>query len=339
MQLQRTSATPWKVKGRYVGGENGAAEGATYNATYSGTYNAKYGAVIMGILNCTPDSFFDGGQWQSSSQAFTHAREMLEQGAAIIDVGGESSRPGAKPVSEQEELERVLPVISDLQAYRQENGLDFFISIDTVKAEVARQAVKAGADIINDISALRHDPQMAQVVAETFTSAVAPTAAGSSVGTFAANGAETGVGVILNHMQGTPADMQKNPLYRDVVTDVCAELKATAAELVSLGVDPASICLDPGIGFGKTAEDNYKLIAGVSQLAALGYPVLMGMSRKSYIGNTKGLEDSDRLIPSLVSAVLADLGGAAVIRVHDVPETREALTMLKAVRECLTEKD
>jgi len=314
LRLQRPFAAEWKVKGRYVGGQN----------------DGKYGAVIMGILNCTPDSFFDGGQWQDSSQAFAHALEMLEQGADIIDVGGESSRPGAEPVSEQDELERVIPVISELQAYRQKHGLDFFISIDTVKAEVARRAVVAGADIINDISALRHDPKMIDVVVETFSKPLAAT--------FGDAEEKTGVGVILNHMQGTPANMQNNPVYHDVVKEVCAELKETAEELIAQGVDSASICLDPGIGFGKTLGDNYKLIAGVPQLAALGYPVLMGMSRKSYIGKTKGLEDSDRLIPSLVSAVLADLGGAAVIRVHDVPETLEALTMVKAVRGCLTEK-
>ena len=264
--------------------------------------------VLMGIVNTTPDSFFDGGKHDSPEAAYAHALRLLDEGALILDIGGESTRPGSSPVDAATEIARVLPVVKALQGELSRRA--FYISIDTVKAEVALECMKAGAHIVNDISALDFDPLMAQTVRDTEAS------------------------IVLNHMQGSPLTMQLSPSYEDVLSEVKASLKSKVRQLEELGVDPLRICLDPGICFGKRLSDNLELVAGVDEMLPLGYPVLMGMSRKSFIGRTPGLENSDRLVPSLISAAVASLGGASVIRVHDVKATREALLMLEALLPC-----
>lgn len=263
--------------------------------------------AIMGIVNNTPDSFFDGGKYNSAELAYEHAVELLEAGAKIIDVGGESSRPGSEPVPAEEEIRRTIPVIERLNALKSEKA--FLISIDTVKSETARAAVKAGADIVNDISALSLDPKMAKLIAET------------------------GAAAVLNHMRGNFGTMQQDfKPYENVVEEVKAELKTAAQKLLDLNVDAGSICLDPGIGFGKTAGDNLELIAHAEEFLALGFPLLYGMSRKSFIAKIPGLAHSDRLIPTVAAGILAALGGATVIRVHDVFEARESMNLLEAFR-------
>lgn len=272
--------------------------------------------LLMGIVNVTPDSFFDGGQHSSPELAFDHAMSLLEQGAHILDIGGESSRPGSQPVSEQEEIDRVCPVVEALKRIegisRQLNNpgyRKFYISVDTVKSKVAEECMRLGADIINDISACTMDPRMSEVVAKT------------------------GASVVLNHMRGSFGNMQQDfTPYQDVVSEVREELLAQANKLQSLGVEKSKICLDPGIGFGKTAQDNIDLMKSIEEFLEDGYPVLIGSSRKSYIGKMKGLEESNRLIPTVTAGIIAALGGASVIRVHDVKEARESMSYLEALQ-------
>jgi len=235
-------------------------------------YSASPVPSIMGIVNVTPDSFFDGGKYNSTEAAFEHAIKLVEEGAAIIDVGGESSRPGSSSVSEEEELERVLSLIERLVPLKKD--LHFSISIDTVKSKVAYKAMEAGADIINYISALSMDSAMAQVILETKASC------------------------ILNHMRGNFGTMQQDfKPYSNVVQEVQNELRASAKKLIDLGVPQDKICLDPGIGFGKSLQDNLELIASASDFSEMEFPILWGLSRKSYIGKIPALETSDRLIP------------------------------------------
>jgi len=270
-------------------------------------YSASPVPSIMGIVNVTPDSFFDGGKYNSTEAAFEHAIKLVEEGAAIIDVGGESSRPGSSSVSEEEELERVLPIIEKLALFKKD--LHFSISIDTVKSKVAYKAMEAGADIINDISALSMDSAMAQVILETKASC------------------------ILNHMRGNFGTMQQDfKPYSNVVQEVQNELRISAKKLIDLGVPQDKICLDPGIGFGKSLQDNLELIASASDFSEMEFPILWGLSRKSYIGKIPALETSDRLIPSVVSAFITALGGATIIRVHDVASTFESFKLLEAFR-------
>lgn len=270
-------------------------------------YSASPVPSIMGIVNVTPDSFFDGGKYNSTEAAFERAIKLVEEGAAIIDVGGESSRPGSSSVSEEEELERVLPIIEKLAPFKKD--LHFSISIDTVKSKVAYKAMEAGADIINDISALSMDSAMAQVILETKASC------------------------ILNHMRGNFGTMQQDfKPYSNVVQEVQNELRISAKKLIDLGVPQDKICLDPGIGFGKSLQDNLELIASASDFSEMEFPILWGLSRKSYIGKIPALETSDRLIPSVVSAFITALGGATVIRVHDVASTFESFKLLEAFR-------
>ncbi|OIP48047.1 MAG: dihydropteroate synthase [Fibrobacteres bacterium CG2_30_45_31] len=290
--LKNARARPWSVGGRTITG----------NPT----------PAIMGIVNVTPDSFFDGGRHNTTDLALEHALMLLDQGATILDIGGESSRPGSTPVPEAEELARVLPLVQKLFALTSQKS--FFISIDTVKSQVAKQTMKAGAHIVNDISALRFDSKMANVIYET------------------------GASSVLNHMRGNFGTMQQDfEPYQDVVADVRKDLLKPVQQLVDMGVHPSSICLDPGIGFGKTLQNNLDLIAATEEYLPDGYPLLLGMSRKGYIGKVKGLEQSDRLIPTVVSGIFAALGGATVIRVHDVREAQESLTLLEAFRtdECV----
>lgn len=257
---------------------------------------------VMGILNMTPDSFSDGGRFASVQQGVESALQMWADGAQIIDVGGESTRPGAAPVSADEEIARTIPVIEALR--RRGDGL---ISIDTMKAEVARAAVAAGAEIINDVSACS-DPEMAAVAAES------------------------GAGLVLMHMQGVPESMQRDPHYADAVGEVISLLKARAAEVAAQGVRPQQICLDPGIGFGKADEHNLALLRALPQLAALGYPVLIGVSRKSLFGRLLGRPVGERLAASLAVGVFSMLRGASILRVHDVKESCDAVRLVDRLR-------
>jgi dihydropteroate synthase len=256
---------------------------------------------VMGVLNVTPDSFSDGGLFVDPTDAIAHGRRLVEEGAALVDVGGESTRPGAAPVSEDEELERVEPVLDGL------SGLP--VSIDTSKAVVARRALELGAALVNDVTALRGDPAMAEVVA-----------AGDAF-------------VCLMHMQGEPRTMQAAPHYDDVVSDVFAFLEERIAFAVERGIGEERICVDPGIGFGKTPDQNLELLRRLDALRALGRPVLVGVSRKSTLGKILGDARSTRggLSASLAAAVAAFERGAAMIRAHDVRETVDALAVAAAV--------
>jgi dihydropteroate synthase len=249
----------------------------------------------MGVLNVTPDSFSDGGTHATASDAVAAGIAMRDAGAGIVDVGGESTRPGAQSVTVEEELERVIPVVEELA------GRGLLISIDTSKPEVASAAIEAGAVILNDVTACSA-PSMAELVAET------------------------GVGVVLMHMKGSPRDMQEDPHYEDVVTEVAGFLAERASSLIGLGVNREAIAVDPGIGFGKTVEHNLQLLAGLPDLAALGYPVVLGASRKSFLGKITGIENpSDRDGVTAVTTALGYERGARVFRVHDVSSSRAAL--------------
>ncbi|MBI4350538.1 MAG: dihydropteroate synthase [Elusimicrobia bacterium] len=254
--------------------------------------------LICGILNVTPDSFSDGGKWASPGEAAVQGMKLWEQGADLIDIGGESSRPGSAPVSFEEEGNRVLPVIKALSP-----RLKIPISIDTCKPEIARLAVQAGADIINDITGFT-DPAMIEAAAST------------------------GAAAIIMHMQGEPRTMQASPFYKDVVAEVKAFLADRAAALKAAGVK--RIILDPGIGFGKTLEHNLELIARLGELRELGYPVLLGVSRKKFIETLSGGEPEERLSGTIAACVAAN--GADIIRVHDVAECRKAMLVADAIR-------
>jgi dihydropteroate synthase len=255
---------------------------------------------IMGVLNVTPDSFSDGGEWFDRDAAIAHGRTMAAQGAAILDVGGESTRPGADPVSEDEELRRVVPVVEALRGAAQ-------ISIDTSKAAVARAALDAGATFVNDVTAFRADPAMAALVAER------------------------GCECCLMHMLGEPRTMQDDPRYDDVVDDIKAFLSERAAFAVGEGIAEERIAVDPGIGFGKTIEHNLELLRRLDEIAALGFEVAIGTSRKSFLGRLTGRDDPhDRVAATVATTVLALERGATVFRVHDVAETADALKVAAA---------
>ncbi|MGD9873413.1 MAG: dihydropteroate synthase [Kiritimatiellia bacterium] len=251
--------------------------------------------LIMGILNVTPDSFSDGGLYRYAPDAIAHALDMEADGAAIIDIGGESTRPGAPAVSAAEETDRVLPVIRDLA-----RKCRCALSIDTTKASVARAALEAGCHIVNDVSAGTADEEMLPVVREH------------------------GAGFILMHMQGTPRTMQQNPSYENVVEDVRRWLVQRAGACVAAGLDRATLALDPGIGFGKTVEHNLDLLAGLDRLSEAGYPVVVGVSRKSFLGALTGEGPGGRLAGSLSALSYAITRGAGVVRVHDVKESCQA---------------
>jgi len=259
--------------------------------------------LIMGILNVTPDSFSDGGRFLSPDAAVERALAMEKEGADIIDVGGESARPGADPVPVKEELRRVLPVLERLRG-----KLRIPISIDTTKAEVAEAALRAGASIVNDISALRFDPAMASLVAKF------------------------GAGLVLMHMLGTPKTMQQAPHYEDVVTEVRDFLAERAQYAQSQGIPREAIAVDPGIGFGKTVEHNLELLRRLPELVELGFPVLVGPSRKSFIGAILGLGVEERLEGTLAACAVAVVRGADILRVHDVKEVRRAADLALHLR-------
>jgi len=255
----------------------------------------------MGVVNVTPDSFSDGGLFLDPEAAVAHGRELAQGGAEILDVGGESTRPGAEPVGEEEELRRVIPVIEGLR------GAGAQISVDTSKAAVAAAALDAGAGIVNDVTALRGDREMGPVCAER------------------------GVTVVLMHMLGEPRTMQKDPRYDDVVTDVKAFLAERLEAAVAVGVDEARVWLDPGIGFGKTGTHNMELLRRLGELRELGRPLVIGTSRKSFLGKLDGSPADQRLGGTIASSILAAAEGADVLRVHDVAEMRQALTVATAI--------
>lgn len=259
----------------------------------------------MGIVNVTPDSFSDGGQFFSAADGIEHARRMIAQGADILDIGGESTRPGASPVSEFDEILRVVPLIEAIR-----KASDIPISIDTMKPGVARAAIKAGATIWNDVAALRFSPQAPEVAAEL------------------------GCEVVLMHMLGEPGTMQDAPRYDDVVAEVEAFLLARAFTAMAAGVAKEKIWLDPGIGFGKTLEHNLALLAALPRFVALGYPILLGASRKRFIAgiDPSAHEASDRLGGSIAAHLAGAEAGVAAVRVHDVRETVQALEVLGAIR-------
>lgn len=258
----------------------------------------------MGIVNATPDSFSDGGRHASTSVALRHCEQLLHDGADILDIGGESTRPGSPIVSLEEELARVLPVL------RGAVGLGVPISVDTYKPQVMQAALDLGVDIVNDIWALRH-PGAAQVVAQ-----------------------HPQCGVCLMHMHGNPQTMQVSPMDGDVLAQVLSFLELSAQSLYALGVEKSRIVLDPGIGFGKTVEQNFGLLARQSELLSLGYPLLAGWSRKSSLGAVTGLSVDQRLQPSVAAALLAVERGARIVRVHDVRETVQALAIWGAMESC-----
>src|SRR5215210_2326904 len=262
--------------------------------------------LVMGIINVTPDSFSDGGRHLDPDAAVEHGRRLVEEGAAIVDVGGESTRPGAEPVPAAFELERTIPVIERLAAGRDTGSAGVRVSIDTTKAEVAAAALGVGARIVNDVSAFRFEPETAGLVAGA------------------------GATCVLMHMLGEPRTMQADPRYEDVVSEVKAFLEERLAFAVAEGVPEEHVWLDPGIGFGKTLDHNLELLARLDEIVALGRPLLIGTSRKSFLGRLTRREAGERLPGTIATNVLALAAGASVFRVHDVGEVADALAVARA---------
>ncbi len=267
------------------------------------TLDFTHKTYVMGILNCTPDSFYPGSRAATLKEAMKSAREMIGAGVDIIDVGGESTRPGSEPVPEDEEIRRVVPVI---QALRAES--DVIISVDTRKKEIAERALDAGADIINDISGLHHSEELARLVARRK------------------------VPVVLMHMRGTPRTMQKNPYYRSTMSEILRELQQSIAAAIGAGISPEMIIVDPGIGFGKRIQDNLRIIRELASLKSLAFPILVGLSRKGFIGEILDRPVEKRLIGTVTANTLAILNGADIIRVHDVPDAVEMVKIIDSVR-------
>ena len=262
--------------------------------------NKKY---LMGVLNPTPDSFSDGGLYQDTQQAIKHALEMIRDGADIIDIGGQSTRPDAKIISAKKELSRVIPIIKDLRTRS-----NIPISIDTYYSEVADAAIENGADIINDISAGSFDSEMLKTAAKH------------------------NCPIILMHMQGNPQNMQKNPTYNNTVIDILDHLKESANSAIQSGIDPNQIIIDPGIGFGKNLEQNIEIISNINMLTSIGYPVLVGLSRKSYIEQITGAKIDDRINETIASNALVLYNGASIIRVHDIKEHKKIIRLINAFK-------
>jgi dihydropteroate synthase len=274
------------------------------NTDRAGTLTAGPGPVVVGILNVTPDSFSDGGDFLDPEAAAEHAAAMLDEGADILDVGGESTRPGSDPVSQEEEIRRVVPVLERILSMRPEA----VISVDTYRSGTATAALEAGASVVNDVTSLRGDSRMASVIRE----AACP--------------------VILMHMQGEPKTMQKEPHYEDVVYEVRDFLAKRAEYAVAEGVRPENVIMDPGIGFGKNLEHNLDLLRNLDAIVDLGFPVLIGASRKSFIEKITGVPEArDRVSGTVATTVLAYEQGATFFRVHDVRANREALAVAEAV--------
>ncbi len=262
---------------------------------------------VMGIVNITPDSFSDGGKFSQTNLAVAHALKLAEEGASILDIGGESTRPNATPVSLQEELDRVIPVIKAL--VRQVN---IPISIDTYKPAVMQAAIEAGVSMVNDVRALQEGAGLKGSAMEVV--------------------ANSNVGVCLMHMQGTPQTMQQNPQYHNVVEDIKTFLKARLQATIHAGCKPVNILLDPGFGFGKTREHNITLLQHLESFAELGQPLLVGLSRKSVLGQMTGNDVDARLYASIAASVIAAMKGAKILRVHDVRATVEALKVVSAIQ-------
>jgi dihydropteroate synthase len=264
--------------------------------------NKPSNTLIMGILNVTPDSFSDGGKFDTPEQAASHASKMIEDGADIIDIGGESTRPGAEPVSIDEELNRTIPVI---EAIRDQS--DCIISIDTYKSKVAESALDAGANMVNDISGLTFDEGMASLVAEKETP------------------------VVIMHIKGTPLDMQEEPHYEDLMEEIKDYFTAKIAKAKEAGIPNTNIILDPGIGFGKRLEDNFELIRELKQICAMEYPILIGPSRKSFIGTVLNLPITERLEGTLASITAGVMNGARIVRVHDIMAVRRTIAITEKI--------
>ena len=259
--------------------------------------------LVMGVLNLTPDSFYDGGRYTTTQLAVARALEMVEEGADIIDIGGESSRPGARSVSLDEELARVVPVVEALAARS-----DVLISVDTTKSAVARAAIDSGATIINDISALRFDPEMGRVMAQA------------------------GVYLVLMHMQGTPETMQQDPRYEDPVSEIKGYLRERMDAAISAGIEREHLIVDPGIGFGKRLSHNLEILRRLSEFEDLGVPILVGLSRKSFLGEILDLPTSERLEGTIAANAIAIVNGADIIRVHDAKEGRRTADVAVRLR-------
>jgi dihydropteroate synthase len=258
---------------------------------------------LMAILNTTPDSFSDGGRYLTTDRALEHARRLIDEGADILDIGGESTRPGAEDVSVEEEIKRTLPVIEGIRKFS-----DIPISIDTSKAEVMRAATSAGVNMINDVWALRREGALQAA-------------------------AESGLPVCLMHMQGSPDNMQASPKYDSVTREVKAFLHDRLFAAQAAGIDKNNLIIDPGFGFGKTVEQNYQLLKAIPDFVDMGYPVLVGLSRKSMIGAVLDKSVEQRLFGSISAAVISAMLGAHIIRVHDVTETRQALTIVQTLKQ------
>ncbi len=261
---------------------------------------------LMGILNVTPDSFSDGGEFLEVEDAVEQGMKMVEQGADIIDVGGESTRPGSDPITIEEELSRVIPVIKALS-----KKIDVPISIDTCKSEVAKRALHAGAEIINDISALRFDPQVKEIVAEHQ------------------------VPVVLMHIKGTPKNMQQNPYYDDVIEEIITYLRDSIQLAKDAGIQKENILIDPGIGFGKRLEDNLSILKNLREFTILECPILVGPSRKSFIGKILDLPVEERLEGSLAALAVSIMNGANIVRVHDVKESKRVAGLVDRILEAV----
>ena len=261
------------------------------------------GTAVMGILNVTPDSFFDGGAYFDLRDAVNHGLILARDGADIIDVGGESTRPYSDPLPLDEELRRIIPVI---KALAQETGLT--ISIDTYKSEVARLAIEAGATMVNDVSALRFDPGMGPLVAEA------------------------DLPIILMHMKGTPQDMQVNPTYEDLIGEIIGFLRKAVEQADAVGIRKELIIIDPGIGFGKSFDDNLKILRELDAFSSLGQPILVGTSNKAFIGHTLGLPPESRETGTMASVATAVMNGANIVRVHNVKTAKETVRMIDAVK-------
>lgn len=274
---------------------------------FAGLAAARKRPLVMGILNVTPDSFSDGGRFSGHNEAADRAAEMAREGADIIDVGGESTRPGAREVGADEEIARIVPVIRSISS-----SVGVAVSVDTRKARVAEAAIEAGAAIINDVSGLRYDPQMLDVAARR------------------------GAALVIMHSRGTPADMQRKARYKDLIADVLRDLRASVNAAVRSGVARRSIAVDPGIGFAKTAEQSIALISGLGRLRSLGCAICAGVSRKSFIGMITGDPDpASRLAGTIAANTAAIMGGADIIRVHDVKEACETAAVAAAIRKAL----
>ncbi len=271
---------------------------------YDWCQNPNRETLVMGILNVTPDSFSDGGLFYNTDEAVSHALQLIEDGIDIIDIGGESTRPGAEKISEEEEIQRTIPVVKQIR----ELSSEIIISIDTTKPIVAQKAIQYGANIINDISGFSFDNKMIDVVRESK------------------------VPVIIMHMQGEPSNMQNNPVYDDLIIDISSFFKSKIKLAIDAGIKKEQIILDPGIGFGKTVSDNFQLINQLNEFCKLGLPIMIGPSRKSFIGTTLDLPVDDRLEGTAAAVAVGVMNGARIVRVHDVKEIKRVVTIVEKIR-------